>query len=285
MDLSRTLVDTDRGFRAQLLEGTTITLDVYYYIGPTAHHPQQLLAAQSLVCHDRYRQLCDQAEGASHASSSVRVEFPEHALRAVSWLFADKQYENGNIYKCEVGPNTYCASIDLGRMLPGYLMEILDWYCGALRAKSWKDFLPVDPSLQDCDKFYWLYIYITMRRIGMDGFADSLGPFVAILVDQHQLVDGVWMLEFILEELSDDDTLLRVIAERYAKLENAGQSPLFREQWALIFKQYTHFGNHLKSYVNSNQDLSDQFSNMISLAETQLARLGIEDCDIDDTER
>jgi hypothetical protein len=289
MDLNRTLVDMDRERRAELLEGTTITLDVRY-TGTTAHHTQQLSAAQNLVSRDRYRQLCGQAEKAGHtydgtSSSPVLVEIPEHALKAVSRFFAGEESETVHIFGRGDGSDTNYAEIKLGGILPGYLMEILDWYCGALRAKSWKDFLPADRSIQDFDKFYWLYIYITMRKIGMDDFANSLGPFVAILVEQHQLVDEAWMLEFILSELTDnDDQLFQVVVERYAKLENAGQSPLFHEQWSVILEEYTHFGDHLRSYVESRRDISDYFSNMMSLAQVQMACLRINDYSTDDME-
>ncbi|KAJ4360951.1 uncharacterized protein N0V89_001520 [Didymosphaeria variabile] len=258
----------DREKREQLLHSTTITLVVKY--SGTKHRLEQLAAAENVVARDRYRQLCDQAKAAGSTPSSVKIEFPAHALEAAIALCAVAETNPDEIYMRERGGDTHFLQIDLGPILPGYLMEILDWYCRALSARQWKDFLPADPSVQEYDKFFWLYIYITMRKLGMHDFANTLGgPFIGILVEQHGLVDHAWMLDFLLEQLQEGDALFQLVAERYLQLEQAGRSPLFPEQWSAICKAYPHFGN----LVTKLQGFQDLFGDAVR----EMERLGIDD--------
>ncbi|KAL1600769.1 hypothetical protein SLS60_007157 [Paraconiothyrium brasiliense] len=259
MDLS----SLHRECREQLLDSTKITL-VVTYSGTAAHHKPQLDAAENVVARDRHRQLSDQAKVAGQVDSKVQIEIPAQALMAAApGLCTDlKPNPNENYMR----DNAYFLDIDSGPILPGYLMEVLDWYCRALNAKQWYDFLPADPSVQDCDKFYWLYIYITMRKLRMHVFANTLGgPFIGILVEQHQLADDVSKLEFIIQHLPEGDPLLNVVAGRYVQLEQAGRSPLLPEQWCAIQQAYSHFG----SIVWNLQGFRDLFSDM--------ERLGIND--------
>ncbi|KAF2450008.1 hypothetical protein P171DRAFT_352064 [Karstenula rhodostoma CBS 690.94] len=275
----------DREYRMQLLDGITITL-VLDYSGLTTYHPQQLSAARNMVDYHRYGQLCEQAENAAIASSSAPralVVFPKNALAAASQYFADLGPDT--IYTHKDKPDTFFMDIELGQILPGYVMEVLYRYAGKLNAKTWKEFLPVEPSIQDSDKYYWLFIYVAMQKLGMQRFAAELAvPFIGILVEQHRLVDEVWVLEFMLEGLSEHDPLLELVAERYAKLEITRQSPLFHEQWLVIFKDYAHFGNCVKSIMGRMKENADEFNKAVREAERQLEGLGIEDGDSEDME-
>lgn len=267
-----------RESRERLLDGPTVSLRVTYS-ATSVYHRQQLLAAEKVVASDRYRQFCDQAKVANSVLASFNIEFPERALKAASPLFAEFQPDRVNAGEHE--PSTYFVDIEMGQVLPGYLMEVLDWYCAALRAKSWRDFLPVEPSVQERDKYFWLYIYITMRKLGMDDFASSLGePFITTLIEQHQLVDDAGMLDFTLEQLSADDPLFEVIAERYVLLEETGKSPIFPEQWATIVQNYAHFAR----LVVSLQRIHNELSGTLKDAEAQLERLEIGDGAAEDME-
>ena len=82
-----------------------------------------------------------------------------------------------------------------------------------------------------------------MRRLGMHHLADSLGDSVlGDLVEKYQLVDELWMLDFILENLDQGDPFFCCVAERHMVLDGMGQSPLHLEQWVVISQMYPEFG-------------------------------------------
>ena len=226
-----------RKVREQLLDGPAVLIAVLCD-SSQFHQSHQLSAASMVVARDRRRQLSEQAELLQQNQGTTRtlIEFPVRALEAVSNSF-DK---------------TLCvprSELHLGTILPGYLMEVLDWYCSALRANDWRHFLPEEPSIEEDDKFFWLYIYITMRKVGMHHFANKLGnPFIQLLIGKHQLADDACMLDFLLRNLSTDDLILPAIAERYVYLHNIGQCPLLPEQWDAIFQNYNYFAILMEKY-------------------------------------
>ncbi|KAF9741865.1 hypothetical protein PMIN01_01404 [Paraphaeosphaeria minitans] len=245
----------DRETRLQLLGGTTITL-VLHYSGSTPHYAQQISAAQNNVNPYVYEKLGEQAGNAGRAFSSIRVEVPEKALAAASQDFAGLVPHV--VYKRECEPETYYQQLYLGQILPGYAMHVLTWYCCALRDGLSGDFLPEKPSVQECDKFFWLYSYMTMRKLGMHCFANSLGDSIlGILVEKYQLVDEMWILDFVLENLTEGDPLFRLVADRYVVLENMGQSSLSLEQWDVITHTYPHFGHLVTNRQAALREMSE----------------------------
>lgn len=259
----------DQESRLQLLDGTTITL-VLHYSGTATQHAQQIAAAQNNISPYIYEKLCEQAGNAGRGFSSIRVEVPEKALASASQDFAGLVPDK--IYMRDAEPDTFYHKVDLGPILPGYAMHVLNWYCRALQSRLWEDFTPANPSVQECDKFHWLFSYVTMRKIGLHGFADSLcDRILRILVEQCQLADEFWMLDFILENLAEGDSLFRSVSERYIVLEILGQSPLLLEQWVVITHTYPHFGNLVSDRQAALRELSK--------AMEEMAHLGIQEDD------
>ncbi|KAL5376079.1 hypothetical protein PMIN06_012285 [Paraphaeosphaeria minitans] len=286
----------DRETRLQLLGGTTITL-VLHYSGSTPHYAQQISAAQNNVNPYVYEKLGEQAGNAGRAFSSIRVEVPEKALAAASQDFAglvphvvykrecEPETYYQQLYLGQILPGYamhvltwYCCALRdglSGDFLPeidqtrsGFLAKVL-MVEGRTRSAtsgspsstelvSSQGFLLREPSVQECDKFFWLYSYMTMRKLGMHCFANSLGDSIlGILVEKYQLVDEMWILDFVLENLTEGDPLFRLVADRYVVLENMGQSSLSLEQWDVITHTYPHFGHLVTNRQAALREMSE----------------------------
>jgi hypothetical protein len=74
-----------------------------------------------MVCADRVRQLHEQAESNNRAFA---IEFPADSLAAASPIF--KQGYEAHSATLRQLP------VDIGTVLPGYTMCVLDWYAHAL---------------------------------------------------------------------------------------------------------------------------------------------------------
>jgi hypothetical protein len=162
--------DLSHKIRGKLLEGLSSVL-------LTSHNctdfdiKHQLSAAKGIVNADRMRQLLEQAEE-SHRHFSI--EFPTWALTAASPLFKQCQ---------EAQPGLSAIPVNLGNILPGYVMCVLDWYGHALQNKRWNNFLPDYPSVDGHDKWYWVYCYAAMRVLGLDDFAAQLQVFIESIIN------------------------------------------------------------------------------------------------------
>lgn len=249
-----------RTVRERLLDGPVVDI-VVLYSSDSVQQSHQLSAASKIVVPDRRRHFSEQVERLQQNQGDVSkavIEFPVRALEAASDLFKQSTDKEPQLSKWV---------INIGTILPGYLMEVLDWYSNALRAKHWKRFLPKISSLEEDDKFYWLYIYVVMRKLGMHNFASELGSSsIQKLVKNHRLADDVWMLQFLLQYLSTDDPILAHIAERHVHLYNVGQCPLSPKQCDDICEDHPHFGVLVRNAHQLFQDTEDALMIMDSLS-------------------
>ena len=234
-----------RQAREELLQGPTVKL-VVSYSGTSMEHDYQLQASKGKVSRDRIRQLDEQMkqliyDNAEGRESKIFIDFPIRALEAATSITL-----SDSLITTSQTPE---LRVDLGPILPGYLMEVLDWYCRSLRNREWKDFLPDELSFEGLDKFFYLYIYITMRAFELHKFADHLGvALIRYLIQQHQLIDEARTLDFLLQHLSTYDMIFEPIAEHYISLIKSNQCSLFPEQWDTICQHYPHFAELLEKY-------------------------------------
>lgn len=259
-----------REARAELLQGPAIQLVVSYNDSPMDHY-NQLQATKGMVTEDRHRQFREQVEllERNHAQgrkTKALIEFPAHAFEAATSI-ACSDFTTDTSQSLEL-------HLDLGPILPGYVMEILDWYCRSLRAREWKDFSPDRTSIEGHDKFFYLYMYIAMRKLKMHGFADQLAvSLTQYLIRQHQLTDEAGTLDYLLQHLSENDAIFEPIAERYIYLMSCDQCSLLPEQWDTITQNYPYFGRLLESY----QGLRKRSDDVIQQTEDYLHDLDVSD--------
>ncbi|KAF1834752.1 hypothetical protein BDW02DRAFT_568718 [Decorospora gaudefroyi] len=141
--------------REGLLSGPS-TLLIASHSGTLFDYAYQRSAAEGVVSSDRNRQLIEQTES-NHRRYTI--EFPIRALCAVSNTFREG---------CETCPDISQVSFDMGNILPGYAMCVLDWLVKALRSKTSMAFVPGEPNIDGEDKWYWVYCYAAMRSLGME---------------------------------------------------------------------------------------------------------------------
>jgi hypothetical protein len=189
--------------RARLLEGPSILL-VVSHSGTPLDHAQQCSAAKGLVPADRSRQMTEQAESGNRLYA---IEFPLLALVATSQAF-QTGYEH-----C---PNISQLPLDMGTILPGYAMCVLDWLARNLRSKETISFVPEDPEIDGEDKWFWVYSYAAMRTLGIEATED-LQLFVKRLVDHNSLVTEITSYLRLLRALQPSDPIITYLAERTAR--------------------------------------------------------------------
>jgi hypothetical protein len=114
--------------------------------------------------------------------------------------------------------------VDIGTVLPGYTMCVLDWYAYALRSKTWFDFVPEDASTEGDDKWYWVYCYSAMRSLTMHEFADRLQGFIEGYMDS--LMTDFQTYAHLIRSFPLSDPLIRNVAERTASQMVANRNPL-----------------------------------------------------------
>ncbi|KAF2686080.1 hypothetical protein K458DRAFT_387093 [Lentithecium fluviatile CBS 122367] len=213
--------------RKALLNGPTISLATKHS-GTSTEHLHQLYSAQCIVAHYRYRQLEEQANSVDRAFT---IEYPIAALMAASPAFRD--------FIQRTGPCPLNLEINMHGVLPGLATKVLDWYVFALRADKWFEFLPVESSVEDADKYYWFYSYVAMWALCMTTFAETLRRFIEKLADEHGLADDVWTVELLLTHVPMDDPILVHIAKRYATLTVQNKMPLSDRDCDDISQKFT----------------------------------------------
>jgi hypothetical protein len=161
--------------RKELLGGPSILL-IVSHSGTSFNYAHQCSAAEGVVSTDRSRQLAEETESGHRPFS---IEFPIRALCAASSAFREG-------YK--TSPDIAQVSLDMGNILPGYAMCVLDWLTRALSSNHWIDFLPPDAPVANEDKWYWIYCYSAMRTLRMDSLAQPLRDFVMRLINIKTLI-------------------------------------------------------------------------------------------------
>lgn len=184
--------------REELLDGPAPLFTVSH-TGTTFDYTHQCAVAKGMVSADRTRQLLEQSESNNR---SFDIEFPAYALAVASPAFK-RGYESI--------PTAMHVPLDLGNVLPGYAMCVLDWYARALRSRIWHEFVPGDASFEGEDKWYWVYCYSAMRSLGMDEFAARL--LLRIEAMMGDLAVDFESYAHLLRALQDNDPILSRLVE------------------------------------------------------------------------
>lgn len=207
---------------------------------PQFDYAHQIAAAQGMVCHDRLRQLSEQADSKDR---KFYIEFPANALSAASPSLHCNRVAN---------PSADKISISLGPVLPGYAMSVLDWYARALQSSTWHDFLPEDPSIYDDDKWYWVYCYAAMRLLGMDEFAGPLHIFIQRFL--RDLATNFTDYAHLIRSLPPNDPLLWELVTQTASQMHQHTLPLSSEDCASILEHFPEFAAQVNSMMSFPSD-------------------------------
>jgi hypothetical protein len=213
--------------RERLLEGPSVLL-VVSYSGTPFDYAHQCSAATGIVSADRMRQLTEVAESKHRPYA---IEIPARALAAASQAFCD-------VY--QASPDISQLPLDLGTLLPGYAMCVLDWLVLDLRRKIPIPFVPDIPIIDGKDKWYWVYCYATMRCLGMEQ-AEELQHFVARMIDHDSLVAESESYIRLLRALQPSDSIVAYLAERTARQMSANTLGLSPAQCQHIGAQHLQF--------------------------------------------
>lgn len=146
------------------LAGPAIIL-IAFHSGSSLDYLHQCTAAEGVVHATRRRQLAKQTEIRNHL---FKTEVPQGAPAAVSREFRLSLDQN---------PAAIHATLDLGSLLSGYMMCVLDRLVRGLRSEVWLDFASANAFIEDIDRWYWIYCDASMRSLGMTEPADQLQYF------------------------------------------------------------------------------------------------------------
>jgi hypothetical protein len=109
--------------RIRLLEGPSILL-IVSHSGTPSDYAQQCTAAKGLVAADRDRQLNEQA---GSDNRPYAIEFPISPLVTASQAFKTSY---------EQYPHVSQLPLEMGTILPGYAICVLDWLARCLRSRA-----------------------------------------------------------------------------------------------------------------------------------------------------
>lgn len=212
--------------REELLNGPAYLFTVSHE-GTSFDYAHQCAVAKGMVSAHRMRQLLEQSES-NHRT--FEIEFSAYALAVASPAF--KQGYKSN-------PTVAYVPLDLGNVLPGYAMCVLDLYARALRSKIWHDTIPEDASFEGEDKWYWVYCYSTTRSLGMDEFAARLqilieGMMVDLAVDFESYAH-------LIRALQDNDPVLRILAELTAHRMPTQTLPITEDECRVMAEHFPSF--------------------------------------------
>jgi hypothetical protein len=222
----RTLPHDDR---KSLLAGPTIIL-IVAHSGSYLDYFHQCAAAKGIVHAARRRQLNEQMQSGNRL---FKIEVPRQAFAAASPDF--RQWLNAN-------PHATHATLDLGPLLPGYAMCVLDWLVRVLQHKDWYDFASADASIEGADKWYRIYSYAAMCSLGMTEFADSLQAVIQRLVCAHDAVKYYDDYVRLLRVLNSSDPFMVDLAKNTAQQLVTGATSLSEMECSQLASSYPLFG-------------------------------------------
>jgi hypothetical protein len=213
--------------RKILLDGPSVLL-IVSHSGTPFDYAHQRSAAKGIVSADRIRQL--QEESDSNHRPCI-IEIPVRALSAASEAFR---------HAYDASPDHARIPLDVGNILPGYVMCVLDWIVRSLRIKTPIAFIPELPVIDGEDKWYWVYCYTIMCCLGME-HAGELQHFIILLVDHEGLVAESVSYIRLLRALQPSDPIVAHVAERTARQMAANTLGLSAAQCQDISAQYPQF--------------------------------------------
>ncbi|KAH7082319.1 hypothetical protein FB567DRAFT_562125 [Paraphoma chrysanthemicola] len=224
----------DRNSRVALLDGPSPVL-VVYHTGCVFDYSHQCTVAEGAVSADRSRQFLEQADSNKRP---FLIEFPARALAAASPSFK-QSYESSS--------NTSRIRFDLGNLLPGYAMCVLDWYGRSLASRQWYSFLPEEPSMQIGNEWFWVYCYATMRRLGLDEFASSLGEVIGGMMGRLAIDAAGY--EHLLRAVPVEDPLIVALATHTAQSMVSQTLALTEADIVMITERFPSFAELVNSIL------------------------------------
>jgi hypothetical protein len=222
--------------RLRLLGGPSVLL-VVSHSGTSVDYAHQRSAAEGIVSLLRRRQLKEESES-NHRPYTI--EIPARALGAASQAFRDSY---------EAHPDLSRVPFDMGNILPGYVMSVLDWFVRSLRSKTPTPFIPELAIIDDEDRWYWVYCYATMRCLGME-HAEELQQFIVLLINHESLVAEIESYIRLLRALQPSDPILAYLAERTARQLAAKTIGLSSAQCQDISAQHPQFATLVNEYLS-----------------------------------
>jgi len=221
--------------RQLLLEGQTILLVTSYHVS-TSESNHQKSVAEFVVPARRMRQLQEQSES---MNCPCYIECPVLALKVASPALARF---------LDAHPEAEKIEVNMGCVLPGFLMDVLHWYCNALYESSWTDYFSngfSETYIEREVRQFYLYGHTCMRALGMDSFANKLLPVIQPLVNEHSDYVPTLPIKSIVSSTSLHDPLLRLIAQRLAYLASKQESPITVQVGGDIAQRFPHFADML----------------------------------------
>jgi hypothetical protein len=224
--------------REKLLDGPT-TLFIVSSSGISLDYDHQCSVAKAMVSVDWMRQL--QEQRGSH-TRPFAIEFPARALAASSPIF--KQYY-------ELHRGSLHVPVQMGNVLPGYIMCVLDWYGRALKSKSWYEFLPEELSMDNSDRWYWVYCYAAMQLLGMREFAMRVQRFIESILGS--LVTDRSNYAHLLRSLRPNDPILSQLARITAQKMNTRSPILTNTDQVAIVEHFPRFADAVNALLVDGQ--------------------------------
>lgn len=224
--------------RNELLDGPSILL-IASHSGTSFDYTHQCSSAKGVVTASRNRQLKEEAES-DHRPFAI--EFPVRALCAASRAFKSTYMAN---------PDVYHIPVDMGGILPGYAMCVLDWLVRALRGKQWVDFLPKEIPFVDEDQWYWVYCYSAMCCLGMDEFAGGLRDSIMRVINNKTLKLDCENYIRLLRAIPSSDALVVYLSERTAWQMSQETLRLSRIDIDYIATRFPHFAALVNKDIKS----------------------------------
>jgi hypothetical protein len=213
--------------RENLLDDPSVLL-VVSHSGTACDYAHQCSAAKGIVSADRTRQLTEQANSYHRPYT---IEIPTPVLAMASSAFRDSYGAISDVSN---------VPFDMGVILPGYVMCVLDWLVRSLRSKTPVSLIPEVAFMEGEDRWYWVYGHVIMRCLGME-HAENLQQFIIVLIDDDSLIAGKESYIRLLRLLQPSDPLVAHFAERSARQMAADTLVLSPTQCLDIGMSYPHF--------------------------------------------
>ncbi|KAF2798749.1 hypothetical protein K505DRAFT_357230 [Melanomma pulvis-pyrius CBS 109.77] len=220
------------------IEGPTITI-VISHNGSHLEYLHQISSANGMVLAVRTRQMREQAES---SCQPCMIEYPRAALLKASPIA--QEY-------LEQHPTAEIIGLDLGHILPGYAMEVMDWIVTSMATNVWSEF-PTAMLSEGGNKWYYYYVYVAMRLLGMRGFAIRIQRRLDFHIDDLASDYGAYV--HLLRHLADDDPMMRSLILRSVRLITQGKMPMKEGYIHKLKSRFPHYGRTLDRLLGINKE-------------------------------
>ena len=232
--------------RSLLLKGPTI-LVVLNYENKQSELIHQFSCAKGVASSERCKQLKEQTFDIVYPRYSI--EIPQAALAAASTAFRD--FLDG------ASCSTPFPVVELDfNLLPGYAVEVIDWYIKSLRAPAWSDF-PIKPEATGMDYdddrqdwWYYYYAYVAMQRLHLDDtITEPLRDFLYDKIQRCGFTDDYASLCHFVKHLAPEDPVYECLCQRHAGHLFMDEWLISRELYQKVVEFYPAFGGAVEEMV------------------------------------